>query len=107
MAPGEKRGAAARSAGSIAIRTESCRKPLRDASKKTKKCPALNALIFVLTSIRDQADSVLRKIDKPRSERSLAWKCTRCGQVKHFTRPALAEVSAPCPKCGGGAFNPI
>ncbi len=69
--------------------------------------PAPDALIVALTSIRDQADSVLKKIDKPRRERSLAWKCTRCGQVKHFTRPALAEVAVPCPKCGGAGFNPI
>ena len=68
---------------------------------------ALDALIGVLKSIRDQADSVLKKIDKPRAERSLAWKCGACGQVKHFTRPALGEVAAPCPKCGGGAFDPI
>ena len=69
--------------------------------------PALDALIVALRSIRDQADSVLRKIDKPRPERSLGWKCAGCGYVKHFTRPAVAEVAAPCPKCGGGAFNPI
>ena len=67
--------------------------------------PALKALIAALTSIRDQADSVLRKIEQPRRERSLAWKCTGCGHVKHFTRPALAEVAAPCPKCGGAAFD--
>ena len=69
--------------------------------------PALNALIVALRSIRDQADLVLRKIDKPRPERSLAWKCTGCGYVKHFIRPALAEVAAPCPKCGGADFDPI
>src|SRR6266436_5497754 len=68
---------------------------------------ALNPLIVALRSIRDQADSVLRKIDKPRRKRSLAWKCTGCGHAKHFTRPALAEVAAPCPKCGGAAFNPV
>jgi len=67
--------------------------------------PALKALIAAVTSIRDQADSVLRKIEQPRRERSLAWKCTGCGHVKHFTRPALAEVAAPCPKCGGAAFD--
>ena len=69
--------------------------------------PALNALIVALRSIRDQADLVLRKIDKPRRERSLAWKCSGCGQVKRFTRPALVEVAVPCPKCGGAAFDPI
>ena len=69
--------------------------------------PAVDAVIVALRSIRDQADSVLRKIDQPRRERFLAWKCTGCGHVKHFTRPALAEVAALCPKCGGGAFDPI
>jgi rubrerythrin len=69
--------------------------------------PALDALIAALTSIRDQADSVLKKIDQPRLERSLAWKCAACGHTKYFTRPALAEVAAPCPKCGGAAFDPI
>jgi len=53
---------------------------------------AVNALINALTSIRDQADSVLRKIEEPRRERSLAWKCTACGHVKQFTRPASTEV---------------
>ena len=61
---------------------------------------ALNAVIVALKSIRDQADSVLRKIEQPRRKRSVAWKCSGYGQIKHFTRPALEEVAAPCPKCG-------
>jgi rubrerythrin len=69
--------------------------------------PALKALIVALTSIRDRADSALRTIEEPRRERSLAWKCSACGYIKHFTRPALAEVAAPCPKCGGAALDPI
>jgi hypothetical protein len=69
--------------------------------------PALQPLIIALRSIRDQADSVLKKIAQPKQERSLAWKCTGCGHVKHFTRPVPAELAAPCPKCGGGAFNPV
>jgi hypothetical protein len=68
---------------------------------------ALNALIVAVRAIRDQADSVLRKIEQPSGERSLAWKCTGCRHTKHFTRPALAEVAAPCPKCGQAAFNPL
>ena len=68
---------------------------------------ALNALIVAVRAIRDQADSVLKKIEQQSGERSLAWKCTSCGHIKHFTRPALAEVAAPCPKCGGAAFDPI
>jgi len=58
--------------------------------------PALKALIVALRSIRDQADSVLKKVEQPRGERSLAWKCSACGHVKHFTRPAMVEVAAPC-----------
>jgi hypothetical protein len=63
--------------------------------------PALKALIVALTSIRDQADSALRTIEEPRRERSLAWKCSACGYIKHFTRPALAEVAAPAPNVAG------
>jgi hypothetical protein len=55
--------------------------------------PALEALIVALRSIRDQADSVLKKIEHPGGERSLAWKCGACGNVKHFTRPA--ELAQP------------
>jgi hypothetical protein len=68
---------------------------------------ALDALIFALTSISDQVDSVLRKIDNRNEKGSLAWKCIGCGNIKHFTRPALAEVAAPCPNCGGEAFDPV
>jgi rubrerythrin len=37
-------------------------------------------------------------------QKSLAWKCVACGHTKHFSRPAPAEVAAPCPKCGGEKF---
>jgi hypothetical protein len=68
---------------------------------------AQNALIVALKLIRDQADSVLRKIEQSSEKRSLTWKCTACGHKKHFTRPALPEVAAPCPKCGGATFDPV
>ena len=61
----------------------------------------LKTLIVALRAIRDQADSVLSKVEQPTQQRALAWKCVGCGHTKHFTRPALAEVAAPCPKCGG------
>ncbi len=67
--------------------------------------PAHQAMIAALTSIRDQADSVLKKMEQAAKQRSLAWKCAGCGHTKHFTRPALAEVAAPCPKCGGKTFD--
>jgi predicted nucleic-acid-binding Zn-ribbon protein len=68
---------------------------------------ALNTLIIALRAIRDQADSVLKKIEQLPQRRSLAWKCVACGYTKHFTRPALAEVAALCPKCGGTTFDPM
>ena len=66
---------------------------------------AHQAVIAVLKSIRDQADSVLKKMEQLAEQKSLSWKCALCGHTKHFTRPALAEVAAPCPKCGGTKFE--
>src|SRR6266851_9384145 len=59
----------------------------------------------ILERIRDdaqQALSVLRDSEEPRS---LAWKRSGCGHVKHFTRPVPAEVAPPCPKCGSESFQ--
>jgi rubrerythrin len=69
--------------------------------------PANQALIGALRSIRDQADSLLKKLEKSVEQRSLSWKCSGCGHTKHFTRPALAEIAAPCPKCGGRQSEPL
>jgi rubrerythrin len=66
---------------------------------------AHQAMILVLKSIRDQADSILKKIERTAEQRSLAWKCTSCGYAKRFTRPVFAEVAAPCPKCDGETFQ--
>jgi len=41
-----------------------------------------------LRSIRDQADSVLKRVAHGTEQKSLAWKCIVCGHTKHFTRPA-------------------
>jgi len=68
---------------------------------------ALNTLIVALKAIRDHADSALRKIEQSARHRSLAWKCAACGNIKHFTRPAPADVAVPCPKCGGTTFDPV
>jgi hypothetical protein len=67
---------------------------------------ALKALIGAVRAIRDQADSVLRRIEQPSGERSLAWKCTGCGHIKHFTRPVPSDVASPCPKCKNAVFEP-
>ena len=69
---------------------------------------AQDALIVALKSTRDQADSVLKKVEHSVGKGSLSWKkCSGCGHTKHFTRPALAEIAAPCPKCGRAKFEPI
>ena len=65
----------------------------------------IETLTAALKAIRDRADAVLK--EQPATERrSLGWKCNGCGHVKHFTRPVLAEVAAPCPKCHGTTFEP-
>jgi len=68
---------------------------------------AHKAMILVLKSIRNQADAVLKKIEGAGAaeQRSLAWKCVACGYTKHFTRPVLAEVAAPCRKCARQIFD--
>jgi hypothetical protein len=67
---------------------------------------AHQAMIAALTSIRDQADSVLKKMGQAAKQRSLSWKCGGCGHTKHFTRPVPAEVAAPCPNVAAKLFIP-
>jgi predicted nucleic-acid-binding Zn-ribbon protein len=66
---------------------------------------AQDALIAAIRSIRDQADSVFKKIEQWSGKRFLAWKCAACGHTEHFTRPALAEVAGRCPKCEEAVFE--
>jgi rubrerythrin len=63
-------------------------------------------LLTSLRDIRDKADTALRRMQSTSEQRSLAWRCTACGYIKHFTRPAPAEVASPCPKCQGSKFEP-
>ena len=60
----------------------------------------------VLERIRDDAQEALKLLGNSVDQRSLAWKCAKCGNIKHFTRPVLVEVAAPCPKCRGELFGP-
>jgi hypothetical protein len=66
----------------------------------------IKELLASLRDIRDKADAVLRRTELVTEQRSLAWRCIGCGYIKHFTRAALAEVAAPCPKCNGDRFDP-
>ncbi len=63
------------------------------------------ALRQIVEKIRDDAEQALKLLDHSEEERSLAWKCQRCGHIKHFTQPVLADVAAPCPKCKRDAFE--
>jgi len=48
------------------------------------------ALRRILEKIRDDAEQALRVLGDSEEPRSIAWKCSGCGHVKHFTRPVPA-----------------
>jgi rubrerythrin len=64
-----------------------------------------NRLKDLLEKIRDDAHRALALIPSEGELRSLGWKCTACGHVKHFTRPVTAAVADCCPKCKGYSFR--
>jgi predicted nucleic acid-binding Zn ribbon protein len=63
-----------------------------------------NHLRDILEKIRDDAQRALALLPSEAELRSLGWKCTACGHVKHFTRPVTAAVADTCPKCKGDSF---
>jgi hypothetical protein len=68
--------------------------------------PKIETLAQALRTIRDRADAALKEIDHAGGQRrALGWKCSGCGQIKHFTRAVPVEVAVPCPKCHGVAFK--
>ncbi len=64
-----------------------------------------NRLKVLLEKIRDDAQRALALLPTETELRSLGWKCTACGHVKHFTRPVTAAVADRCPKCKGDSFG--
>jgi len=64
-----------------------------------------NSIRHILEKIRDDAQQALTVLGDSGESRSLAWKCSGCGHIKHFTRAVPAEVAAPCPKCGSESFQ--
>lgn len=67
----------------------------------------LDVVAAALRKIRDQADWALLQINEAGERRSLSWRCTQCGYVKKFTRPASEEVATSrCPRCRGEQFEP-
>ena len=64
-------------------------------------------LVEILRQIRDSADAALRELQSMENPRHLGWRCTSCGETKHFTRPVPLEVAPPCPRCSGNIFTPV
>src|SRR4051812_30735165 len=59
----------------------------------------------LLEKIKGDAERALALLPSEAELRSLGWKCTACGHVKHFTRPVTAAVAHRCPKCKGDSFR--
>lgn len=59
----------------------------------------------ILERIRQEAEQALSLLTDSGEQRALAWKCTGCGHVKHFTKPVSAEVVARCPRCKSDQFR--
>jgi predicted Zn-ribbon and HTH transcriptional regulator len=64
-----------------------------------------NHLRDLLEKIKGDAERALALLPSGDELRSLGWKCTGCGHVKHFTRPVTAAVAERCPKCKGDSFE--
>ena len=64
-----------------------------------------NHIRDLLEKIKGDAERALALLPSETELRSLGWKCTACGHVKHFTRPVPSEVASPCPKCKSDAFQ--
>jgi predicted Zn-ribbon and HTH transcriptional regulator len=59
----------------------------------------------LLDKIKGDPQRALALLPSEAELRSLGWKCTACGHVKHFTRPITAAVAERCPKCKGDSFR--
>jgi hypothetical protein len=57
---------------------------------------ANQAMMAALRSIRDQADSVLKQIERPQEKHSMRWKCKACRYTKYFTKLVPLESAGRC-----------
>jgi predicted Zn-ribbon and HTH transcriptional regulator len=60
----------------------------------------------ILERIREDTQQALSLLTDPGGERVLAWKCSGCGYIKHFTRPVSLKAVARCPRCKSDQFVP-
>ncbi len=69
--------------------------------------PALQSLREALEQVRDRLDGIIARLRSREEIRCLRWRCNACGHIKYFTRPMLAHVAPPCPKCKGESFQAV
>ena len=60
----------------------------------------------ILETIRERADCALKEIERMEEPKAVKWKCSKCGHLKHFTRPVTVAAAIPGPKCNGSFFDP-
>ena len=64
-----------------------------------------NDLRDLLEKIKGDVERALALLPSEPELRSLGWKCTACGHVKHFTRPVTTATADRCPKCKCDSFR--
>ena len=64
-------------------------------------------LTTILEKIRNDAEKALALLADAEEQRSLAWRCTGCGYIKHFTKSVSLEAVARCPRCKSDQFRPV
>jgi len=60
-----------------------------------------------LEQVRDRLDTIIARLKAREAFRCMRWRCSTCGQIKHFTRAMPAHVAPPCPKCHGAKFEAV
>jgi predicted Zn-ribbon and HTH transcriptional regulator len=58
----------------------------------------------ILEKIRNDAEKAVALLTDTREQRALAWKCTGCGYIKHFTKLVTLEAVTRCPRCKSDQF---
>jgi len=66
-----------------------------------------SSLRTILEKIRHDTEKALALLADAKEHRALAWKCTGCGHVKHFTKPVSLDVVARCPRCKSDQFRSV
>lgn len=68
---------------------------------------ALRPIRDILEKVRCQLEEAMARLKSYDELRTLRWRCTECGYIKHFMCPMPADVAPPCPKCAGKKFEAL